>query len=173
MRTNDKILERQIHQTIRDVDPRLPVVTATSLVQYYHDNPFVWLATIGARLAVGSGVMALFLASLGIYAVKGYMVASRTPEIGIRKALGATGRDVLAMVLRDGLVSTVIGLVLGLLLGLGVACLIASLLYGVEPLDPVSIAVTIVLLAAASVLAGYLPARRAMKIDPMDALRYE
>ncbi len=173
IRKSDEILEQQIRQAIREVDPHLPIVTATSLAEYYHDNPFVWLATIGARLAAGSGVMALFLASLGIYAVKGYMVASRTPEIGIRKALGATRRDIMGMVLREGSVLTTIGLILGLVLGLGVARLVASLLYGVEPVDPISIVVTIILLAAASLLAGYVPARRAAKIDPMEALRCE
>jgi ABC-type antimicrobial peptide transport system permease subunit len=117
--------------------------------------------------------MALFLASLGIYAVKGYMVASRTPEFGIRKALGATHRDIMGMVFREGSVLTVAGLVVGLLLGLGIARLIGSLLYGVGPVDFISIAVAVVLLGAASLLAGYIPARRAARIDPMEALRYE
>jgi ABC-type antimicrobial peptide transport system permease subunit len=124
-------------------------------------------------LALAAGAAALFLASLGIYAVKAYMVASRTSEIGIRKALGATHGNIMGMVLREGLVLTVVGLVVGLLLGLGVAKVSASLLYGVRPVDPASIAVTVVLLGAASLLAGYFPARRAAKVDPMVALRHE
>ncbi len=131
------------------------------------------MAIIGARLAAGSGAMALFLASLGIYAVKGYMVASRTAEIGIRKALGATRRDIMGMVLREGSVVTTLGLILGLVLGLGAARLVAGLLYGVEPVDPISLVVAIILLAAASLLASYIPARRAAKVDPMVALRCE
>jgi len=115
----------------------------------------------------------LFLATLGIYAIKGYMVASRTSEIGIRKALGATHGRIIGMVLREGPVLTVVGLAVGLLLGLGVAKVSASLLYGISPVDPVSIAATVAMLAAASLLAGYLPARRAARIDPMEALRYE
>jgi ABC-type antimicrobial peptide transport system permease subunit len=117
--------------------------------------------------------MALFLASLGIYAVKGYMVASRTPEIGIRKALGATHTDIMGMVFREGTVLTVAGLAVGLLLGLGIARLIHGLFYGVSPADPVSIVLTVALLTLASLLAGYIPARRAAKVDPMEALRYE
>jgi len=167
------VLKQQIREVIREVDPQLPIVTATSLAEYYRDNPFVWPVTIGARLAAGAGAMALLLASLGIYAVKGYMVASRTPEIGIRKALGATPKDIMGMVFREGLVLTVAGLAVGLLLGLGVAHLIASLLYGVEPVDPISIVATIVLLGLAALLAGFVPAHRATRIDPMEALRCE
>jgi ABC-type antimicrobial peptide transport system permease subunit len=128
---------------------------------------------MGARWAIAFGAMALFLASLGIYAVKGYMVASRTPEIGIRKALGATHKDVMVMVFREGTALTLMGLVTGLLLGLGIARLIGSLFYGVSPVDPISIAATTALLGLAALLASYIPARRAAKIDPMEALRYE
>ena len=117
--------------------------------------------------------MALFLASLGIYAVKGYMVASRTRDIGIRKALGATHRDIMGMVIREGMILTVIGLIVGLFLALATGRLIGSLLYGVDPVDPLSIAVAVILLGIASMLASYIPARRAAKIDPMEALRYE
>lgn len=166
-------LLQRISEEFPAVDPQVPVVSATTLAKYRHGSPTVWAARLGARLAFAFGFMALFLASLGIYAVKGYMVASRTPEIGIRKALGATHRDIMAMVFREGSVLTVAGLTVGLLLGLGIARLIASLLYGIDPVDPVSIVVTVALLGAASLLAGYLPARRAAKIDPMEALRHE
>jgi len=128
---------------------------------------------VAARLTAMFGVMALFLAGLGLYAVKGHMVASRTPEIGIRMALGATRRDILGLVFRQGAVSTFVGLSLGILLAGALARLIRAGLYGVSPLDPLSIAATVVLLAAVSVLAGYVPARRAARIDPMVALRYE
>jgi len=166
-------LLQQIPTEIRKVDPHLPIISVITMAAFHRNNPFVWLWGFGARLAVLFGAMALFLASLGIYAVKGYMVASRTPEIGIRMALGATHKDIMGMVFCEGTVLTLAGLVVGLLLGLGAARLIASLLYGVGPVDPVSIAVAVVLLGAASLLAGYIPARRAAKIDPMDALRYE
>jgi len=158
---------------IRMTDPGLPIVSVTTLVDNRRTNPTVWAATLGARLAIGFGAMALFLASLGIYAVKGYMVASRTPEIGIRKALGATHWSVMGMVLREGMVLTISGLIVGLFLVFAAGRLIANLLYGVSPADPVSIAVAMVVLGVASLLAAYVPARRAAKVDPMVALRYE
>jgi ABC-type antimicrobial peptide transport system permease subunit len=119
------------------------------------------------------GVMALFLAGLGLYAVKGHMVASRTPEIGIRMALGATRRNVLVLVFLQSAASTLAGLSLGILLAAVLARLIRAGLYGISPLDPVSIAATVALLMTVSVLAGYVPARRAAGIDPLVALRYE
>lgn len=166
-------LVQRISEEIYRADPRVPVLSVVTLADKYRDDASVWLARLGARLALAAGAAALFLAALGIYGIKGYMVASRTSEIGIRMALGATKGNIMAMVLREGLVLTVVGLAVGLLLGLGVARISASLLYGVSPLDPVSIVMTMALLAATSLLAGYVPARRAARIDPMEALRYE
>ncbi len=166
-------LLEKITAEINKVDPRLPVVSVTTLAEKYRTSPPVYAAGLGAKLAIAFGAMALFLASLGIYAVKGYMVASRTPEFGIRKALGATHKDIMGMVFREGAVLTFAGLIVGLLLGLGIARLIGSLFYGVGPIDTFSIVMTIMLLGLASLLAGYIPARRAAKVDPMEALRYE
>jgi len=166
-------LLRQIPPEIRRIDPHLPILSVGPLADFHAGNPFVWLWGFGARLAALFGVMALFLASLGIYAVKGHMVASRTPEIGIRKALGATHGGIMGMVFREGLALTLAGLFLGLLLALAVGRLIGSLLYGIQPADPVSIVMTVVLLGTASLLATYIPARRAARIDPMAALRCE
>ena len=155
------------------MDPRLPVVLVTTLADYRRDNPSMWAAVMGARLAAIFGAMALFLASLGIYAVKGYMVASRTSEIGIRKALGATHGNIMGMVLREGLLLTMVGLIIGLAMGLAVAKIAARLLYGISPIDPASIVVTVALLGTASLLASCIPARRAARLDPMVALRHE
>ena len=166
-------VRRRIAQEIHRFDPRIPVLSVATLLQMRHNDSRVWLARFYTRLALAAGAAALFLAALGIYALKGYLVASRTSEIGVRMALGATRGNIIFMVLWEGLIPTVVGLAVGLLLGLGVARVAASLLYGVRPVDPVSIVVTVVLLGTASLLAGYLPARRAARIDPMVALRYE
>ena len=167
------LLQQRISQEIRRVDPRLPVLSVATLAQRRNDDSFVSLARFGARLGLAAGAAALFLAALGIYAIKSYTVASRTSEIGIRMALGATHGSIMGMVLWEGLVLTVVGLMVGLLLGLATAKVAASLLYGVSPVDPVSVIVTVTLLGAASLLASYIPARRAAKVDPMVALRYE
>jgi putative ABC transport system permease protein len=166
-------VRQQIAREIRRFDPRLPVLSVATLAQKRSEDSWVWVACFGARLGLVAGATALFLAALGIYAIKGYMVASRTSEIGIRMALGATRGNIMGMVLREGLALTVVGLMFGLLLGLGVAKVAARVLYGIRPADPVSLIVTITLLGAVSLLAGYLPARRAAKVDPMVALRSE
>jgi predicted permease len=166
-------LRSQMVREIHRVDPYIPVLSVTTLAEIRDDDIIVWNARFHARLAVAAGVVALFLTALGIYAVKGYMVASRTSEIGIRMAMGATRGSIMAMILREGLVLTAVALLVGLLLGLAVARVGASRLYGVSPTDPGSIAITIVLLGAASLVAGFIPARRAAKVDPMVALRHE
>ncbi len=163
----------KLSQAIHRIDPRLPVMTLSTLADYHRHNELVWSTAFSARIAAMFGGLALFLASLGIYAIKGHMVALRTPEIGMRMALGATRRNVMSMVLREGLVITVLGLSIGLALGLGAARIVASRLYGVDAIDPASIVLTVLLLGAASLVAGVIPARRAAKIDPMEALRYE
>ena len=166
------LLKRSPAETHR-IDPQLPIVTAATLANYHRNNELVWVTGFSARIAFIFGALALFLASLGIYATKGHMVTSRTQEIGVRMALGATHRDVIGMVLREGLVLTILGLIVGLVLGLGAARIVASMLYEVKTVDPISIVVTISLLCTASLLAGFFPARRAAHIDPMEALRYE
>ncbi|MHC4168350.1 MAG: ADOP family duplicated permease [Planctomycetota bacterium] len=166
-------LRQRIIAEIHRVDARISVKWVKTLAQIHNSHDSVKRARIGARVGLTAGATALFLAALGIYAIKGYMVASRTSEIGIRMALGATHGDIIGMVLRGGLVLTMVGLMVGLLLGLGVAKVSASMLYGVRPVDPVSIVATVALLGAASLLASYLPARRAAKVDPMVALRHE
>jgi putative ABC transport system permease protein len=166
-------LRQRIIAEIHKVDARISVKWVKTLAQIHDSHRSVETARIGARLGLTAGATALFLAALGIYAIKGYMVASRTSEIGIRMALGATDGNITTMVLGEGLVLTIVGLMIGLGLGLAVARVAARFLYGISPIDPVSIVVTVALLGAASLLAGYIPARRAAKIDPMEALRYE
>ncbi len=116
---------------------------------------------------------AVILASFGIYGVIAYSVRQRTPEIGIRMALGATKGDVLRTVLREGLRLTAVGVVVGLAGALVLTRVLANFLYGISPTDPLTFLCTSLLLTGVALLAGYIPARRAAKIDPMVALRYE
>jgi len=116
-------------------------------------------------------VIALVLAATGIYGVISYRTQLRTHEIGVRVALGASRADVLRLVLMQGIQLTIIGLALGLALAFGLTRFIASMLYGVSPTDPLTVAEVAGLLAVISVLACYLPAHRAMRINPVSAIR--
>jgi predicted permease len=117
--------------------------------------------------------LALLLASIGIYGVLSYMVGQRTREIGVRMALGAQRLDVLRMVLRDGARMTVIGIAVGVAAAIALTRLMAGMLFGVKPLDPTTFVSVSLLLASVALFACYVPARKAMKVDPMDALRQQ
>jgi ABC-type antimicrobial peptide transport system permease subunit len=118
-------------------------------------------------------VLALVLAGIGIYGVLSYMVGQRTREIGVRIALGAQRFDVLRLVMKNGAQMTFIGLLIGLAAALGLTRLMRSMLFGVKPSDPLTFVAVAALLGAIAMLACYVPARRAMKVDPIEALRQE
>ena len=119
------------------------------------------------------GLLALLLVCIGIYGIVSYGVANRIKEIGIRMALGAQGRDVLRLILREALLLVIAGVAVGLPAALGVTRLISSLLFGLTPTDPLSIGLAALVLMTVTIVASYIPARRATKVDPLIALRYE
>lgn len=126
-----------------------------------------------ARLSTFFGIVALALACVGLYGVMSYTVSGRTREIGVRMALGAQRREVLTMVLREAMKLVVIGIVIGIPVALLLTRLFNSMLFGLSSADPVSLLAVILVLGAIATLAGFIPARRATKVDPMVALRYE
>jgi ABC-type antimicrobial peptide transport system permease subunit len=116
---------------------------------------------------------ALLLACFGVYAVISYSVAQRQREIGIRMALGAARRDILGLVLRQCMFLCALGMVVGLIAAAALARTLRSMLFGVSPGDPASFVITVALLGGVALAAGYIPARRATRVDPLEALRYE
>jgi putative ABC transport system permease protein len=131
------------------------------------------LYRLGATIAAGLGLLGLALAILGVYGVVSYSAAQRTHEIGIRMALGAEPGQVIGTIFRQGLTIVGIGILLGLLAAAGIAKLAGSFLVGVSAIDPLTFVSVSMLLAAIALLACYIPARRATRVDPMIALRYE
>ncbi|MGE5323108.1 MAG: FtsX-like permease family protein, partial [Actinomycetota bacterium] len=133
----------------------------------------VFIERLVAQLSTFFAVLAMFLACAGIYGLLSYEVTRRTREIGIRMAIGAQQNDVLAMVVRHGLLLTLAGAVFGIAASLGVSQLLQSVLYGVKAGDPATLISVAVLLLLVSLVACWLPARRATRVDPLVALRYE
>ncbi len=161
----------QVRETIKQINRNLAVDDVVSLSD--HIGRSLVQQKLIARLASFFGLLALLLACVGLYGVMSYGVARRTNESGIRMALGARGRSVLWRVLREALVLVVIGLVVGVLASLALTKTAASLLYELKPNDPLTIAMATIVLMMVALLAGYLPARRAARVDPMIALRDE
>jgi predicted permease len=160
-----------IRQAIHDLDKNLPLFDVKTEDQQVDE--ILVQERLFARLSGFFGLLALLLSSIGIYGVMSYSVARRTNEMGIRMALGALRGDVIRLVLRETLVLVVAGLGLGLGAALLTTTLISKMLYGLAPNDPFTIAFSILVLISIAALAGYLPARRAARVDPMIALRYE
>lgn len=158
-------------KTVRDVDPGLPAYSMTPLRDVLTES--VAQRRFSMLLLAAFALTALFLAGVGIYGVVGYSVSQRTQEIGVRLAIGAERRDVLALVVGGGMKLAVAGVVVGLFAALALAQLITAMLFNVTPFDPASYAVTAGVLLAIAALACYLPARRAMKVDPLVAIRQE
>jgi ABC-type antimicrobial peptide transport system permease subunit len=162
-----------LRRTVREVDPSLPILSLRTFAQHLEANLDLWLVRAGAALFSIFGALALGLAVVGLYGVKAYSVARRTREIGIRMALGAQVGAVLRMIMRESAVMLMSGVAIGLLLAIATAKIVSGMLYDVGALDPVAFTVAPLVLTVAALVATWLPARRATKIDPMRALRAE
>ncbi|HEX8678696.1 MAG TPA: FtsX-like permease family protein, partial [Chthoniobacterales bacterium] len=162
---------RAIQAEIRNLDAELPIYSAKTLTEHMGTSLF---PARMAAMALGSfGLLALVLAAVGIYGVMSQVVAGRTREIGLRMALGAQLSDVQKLILRQGMMLAAIGSAVGLAVAFGGAQLLKSFLYGVSASDPVTFTAIALLLLTIALLACWIPARRASRVDPMIALRAE
>jgi predicted permease len=160
-----------VREQLRALDSNLPVADVKTLRDQL--NLSLFPSRVAAWTLGGFGVLALLLAAIGIYGVVSYSVAQRAREIGVRMALGAKEKDVLRLVLGEGLFVIAVGLALGLLLAFAATRVIVGFLYGVGAADPLTFAGVPLLLGFIALVASYIPARRATKVDPLVALRYE
>ena len=160
-----------VREVVRSLDSRLPLFDFHRLSDYM-ETP-VFAPRMAASILGLFGILALVLATVGLYSVMAYSVMQRSHEIGIRMALGAQRKDVLSLVIKHGLFITGIGISLGLLGAFGVTRLARSMLFGISPADPVTFLTISLALSAVAILACLIPARRATRIDPLVALRYE
>jgi putative ABC transport system permease protein len=167
---NTQMVTTAARSILQEMNPEIPA--------NFRTFQQVYSASLGSRrfnliLIAFFGIVALLLATAGVFGVMAYSVSRRTREIGVRVALGARSRDVLTMILSQGMRTILIGLAIGLLGSLALTRTLASFLFGISATDPLTFAAVIVLLIVAALLACYIPARRATKVDPMVALRYE
>jgi ABC-type antimicrobial peptide transport system permease subunit len=166
-----KALTGGIRKAIQEIDGDLPVFDVRTLDEQFERQR--WPFRVFGTLFTIFALIALLLSSVGLYAMMAYSVTRRTREIGVRMAMGASSGNVLGMVLSQGLRQLAIGLVLGLAAAFGLARVMKSLLVGVTPTDPATFVTISAVLIAVGIFASWLPARAAMKVDPMVALRYE
>jgi len=163
------LLEPQIRHEVQSIDPGLPVFHVSSMNEVIDSS--LAPRRFSADMVGGFAALAIFLASLGIYGLLAYMVGQRSREIGLRMALGAQSTDIVKLILGKGVVVATVGIVAGVVFAAFTASLMATLLYGVRPHDPAVFIVVPLLLLAVAILASYIPAWRATKVDPIIALR--
>jgi putative ABC transport system permease protein len=160
-----------VQQTLWSLDDRLPIRELATVADLYKESSA--RRRFAAALVVGFAGVAVFLGLFGVYGVVSYTVAQREREFGVRMALGAEGRRILRSVLRQGLAIAAMGVVIGLVGAVLLTRVMESLLFGVAPTDPLTFLATALLLTGVALLACYIPARRAARVDPIEALRHE
>jgi len=160
-----------VRSEVAGIDRRVPLFAVKTMEQ--HKTYALWAPNMAATFALAFGVVAILLSAVGLYSVMAYVVSQRTREVGIRMALGANRRDVMKMITRQGMKLAAVGVGIGFLLSLGLAKLVASLLIGISGYDVTTFVLVPALLVLVALVACYLPARRATKVDPLIALRYE
>jgi len=165
------LLNRALREAVAATDPLVPIGAIRSMDQVLSRS--LALRSFMMMLLSIFGALALVLAAVGIYGVIAFAVSQRTREIGVRMALGARPADVLRMVLREGMTLVAAGVALGIVASLMLTRLLEGMVYGVKVRDPLIFAVVNLLLVAVSLAACYIPARRATRVDPLEALRYE
>jgi predicted permease len=170
-RAGTQSLMNEVRQAVWSVDPDLPL-SAVHTLDYYYRKSMARTSFMLVMLSL-AGSMALLLGAIGLYGVIAYLVSQRTHEIGIRVALGGQREDILRLILVQGTKLALIGVVIGIAIGVALSSFLSSLLYGVKPTDPLTFVAASLVLVSVALLACYIPARRAMKVDPMVALRYE
>ena len=169
---NTSALLPLLGRAVRRIDANFPAVAAP-LDWMVSFDPYFVISRIGGILSSIVGTLGLFLACLGVYGMVGYSVVERTHEIGVRMALGAQQEQVLGLVLRESARPMLFGTVIGIVVSAAISRLLSAMLFGLNPMDAISFAGVSLLLIAVALFAGWLPARRAMRVDPMVALRYE
>jgi predicted permease len=162
---------RAISAVVRSIDKDLPIFDVRTQTEQIDATQSTERAF--AALTLGFGLLALTLACIGIYGIMAYVVARRTGEIGIRMAMGAQNRQVLVMILRETVLLAGIGIVIGVFAAIGLTRYLENMLYGLKPFDPVTYSAAVLVMLAVALTAGWLPARRASRLDPMVALRHE
>jgi len=160
-----------IRSEVQSIDRRVPMFAVKTMTE--HLTWALWAPNMAATLSLAFGLVAILLSAVGLYSVMAYVVSQRTREVGIRMALGANRGDVLKMITSQGMRLAAIGLGIGLMLSLALAKVLSTLLIGVSGYDLTIFLLVPTLLVTVAFIACYLPARRATKVDPLVALRYE
>lgn len=160
-----------VREQLRAADADLPVMYVKSFRSQHQGSAQVWLLEAGAKMFLTLGLAAAFVAVIGLYGVRSYLVSRRTREFGVRMAVGASPVDVLRLVVREAITTTAVGLAIGLGLGIMLGWGLSWVIYGVSPYDPVTLAASTGVLAISSIVASVIPARRAANVLPMTALR--